>query len=386
MEAIEMGIKLDKEYTFTLWDGKVIVRPKLDMKYLYIEITSRCNLKCEMCFKQYWEDDEGDMDWELFLKILDDAEEFPDLKMIYLGGIGEPSVHPRFMDMVREVKRRGFALGMSTNGTLLTDKMLREFAKLGVDLVYFSMDTVPTAQNAITLGHIAAAVTADKIRKLVKYREEYGTHRPSIGVEVVVTKENYRELPELARYLLDLGVDSMLVSNLLPLTEEQTKDIIYDGSVDMKPILEELYKIAHSGLYIKLPYFELKTERQCDFDENNVAVVRWDGEVAPCYRFLHTYYEYIFGRKKKVNAYSFGNVREKSLAEIWTSEKYTWFRFTMKNYMYPSCTDCPLVDACDFVKTSDIDCWGNEPSCADCLWARRIVQCPIPQHNFGKFM
>ncbi|MNO01582.1 hypothetical protein D3C81_2217640 [compost metagenome] len=57
----------------------------------------------------------------------------------------------------------------------------------------------------------------------------------------------------------------------------------------------------------------------------------------------------------------------------------------MKNYMYPSCTDCDLRDACDFVKTSDIDCWGNEPSCADCLWSRRIVQCPIPQYMFGKF-
>ena len=94
---------MEKEYSFTLWDGKVIVKPKLDMKYLYIETTSRCNLHCEMCFKQYWEDSEGDMDWELFLKILDDAKEFPELKMIYFGGIGEPSVHPRFMDMVREV-------------------------------------------------------------------------------------------------------------------------------------------------------------------------------------------------------------------------------------------------------------------------------------------
>ncbi|MDK2869895.1 MAG: hypothetical protein PWP39_1130 [Pyrococcus sp.] len=292
---------MEKEYTFTLWDGKVVIKPKLDMKYLYLEITSRCNLKCKMCFKQYWEDEEGDMDYDLFLKILDDAEEFPELKMIYFGGIGEPTVHPRFMDMVREVKRRGFALGISTNGTLLTDKMLKELAELGVDLVYFSMDVLPTAQNVITLGHILAGVTAEKIKKLVKYRKEAGTHKPSIGVEVVVTKENYRQLPDLARYLLNLGVDAMLVSNLLPLTPEQVNDIVYDGSVDMRPIVDELYKIAHNGLYIKLPYFELKTERICDFDENKVAVVRWDGEVVPCYRFLHTYKEYIFGREKKNN-------------------------------------------------------------------------------------
>lgn len=52
--------------------------------------------------------------------------------MIYFGGIGEPTVHPRFMDMVREVKRRGFALGISTNGTLLTDEMMRSSRSLGL--------------------------------------------------------------------------------------------------------------------------------------------------------------------------------------------------------------------------------------------------------------
>ncbi|NJE25384.1 tungsten cofactor oxidoreductase radical SAM maturase [Thermococcus sp. MV5] len=373
------------EHKFRLWDAEVTIKPKLDMKYLYIEITSRCNLKCKMCFKQYWEDEEGDMDWDLFLKILDDAEEFPNLEMVLLGGIGEPTVHPQFIKMVREVKRRGFALGISTNGTLLTDEILEELVKLGVELIYFSMDTVPNVSGAITLGHLAAALTAEKIRKLVELKKKYGTGKPSIGVEVVVTKENYNQLSKIARYLRDIGADTLLLSNLIPMAEEQINDIVYDGSVNMEYYVQEVEKIAHYGLYVKIPYFELKSERRCEFDENNAAVIRWDGEVAPCYRFLHTYYEYIFGRKKKVNAYSFGNVKEERLSDIWRSRRYTWFRFIMKNYAYPSCTDCSLQESCDFVTTSDVDCWGNEPSCADCLWGRRLIFCPIPQHMYGKF-
>ncbi|KUK18616.1 radical SAM protein, partial [Thermococcus sibiricus] len=113
------------------WDNAKILIPKTpDAKYLYVEITNRCNLRCEMCFKQYWEDEEGDMDYNLFLKILDDAKEFPNLKMIYFGGIGEPFVHPHFMDMVKEVKRRGYAVGISTNGFLLTDDLVEELVKL----------------------------------------------------------------------------------------------------------------------------------------------------------------------------------------------------------------------------------------------------------------
>ncbi|MFA4662926.1 tungsten cofactor oxidoreductase radical SAM maturase [Pyrococcus kukulkanii] len=371
---------------FHLWGAEVSIEPKPDLKYLYLEITNRCNLKCEMCFKQYWEDEEGDMDWNLFLKILDDAEEFPELKMIYFGGIGEPAVHPRFMDMVREVKRRGFALGMSSNGVLLTESILEEFVKLGVDLIYFSMDAIPTASDIIKLGHVTSKVVEDRIKTLVKLKEEYKVEKPIIGVEVVATKENYQQLPEMALYLRELGVDSMLVSNLVPMTKEQAKLIVYDGSVDMDPIVKELQRIASGGPFMKIAEFKLRTERYCEFVENNVAVVRWDGEVFPCYRFLHTYPEVIFGREKKVVAHSFGNVKEESLRDIWMSRDFVWFRFIVRASAYPSCIDCPLNDSCSFVLDTRQDCWGNSPSCGDCLWGRGIILCPIPTEYMGKFL
>ncbi|WP_297504485.1 tungsten cofactor oxidoreductase radical SAM maturase, partial [Thermococcus sp.] len=329
-------------HKFELNGTFVLIPKKPDLKYLYIEITNRCNLRCEMCFKQYWEDPEGDMDWELFLKILDDAEELPDLEMIYFGGIGEPTVHPRFMDMVREVKRRGFALGISTNGFLLTDKRIRELVELGVDLMYFSVDSVPT--QPVDIGHIKPDYTGSRIRKIQEVKKELGKDVPHIGVEVVVTKENYNELVDVAHYVGSLGADTLLISNLLPITKEHAEMIVYDGSIDMTPIVNKLQSIYHGYLH-RIAEFSLRTERHCEFIEKKVAVIRWDGEVAPCYRFLHTYPEIVFGREKKVYAYSFGNVREKSLAEIWTSRDYSWFRFTVQNALYPSCTDCPLNES-----------------------------------------
>lgn len=189
----------------------------------------------------------------------------------------------------------------------------------------------------------------------------------------------------MVKFLFDMKVDVMFVLNLFLFILEQVDDIVYDGSVDMMFILDELYKIVYNGFYIKLLKFEFRMERQCDFDENNVVVVRWDGEVVFCYCFFYIYKEYIFGREKKVNVYFFGNVKEQSLVDIWMSEKYIWFCFMMKNYMYFFCIDCDLREVCDFVKMIDIDCWGNELSCVDCFWLRRIVQCLILQYMFGKF-
>lgn len=373
----------DDMHRFSFDNSLILIPKEPDLKYLYIEITNRCNLRCEMCFKQYWEDKEGDLDYNLFLKILDDAKEFPELEMIYFGGIGEPTVHPRFMDMVKEVKKRGYALGMSTNGFLLTDKRIKELVELGTDLIYISLDAIPTQETRI--GHIMPSVAVDRIKKIVEEKKRQGKDFPHIGVEVVITKENYWQMPHIADYLGDLGIDVLLFSNIIPIEKKHADQIVYDGSVDLQPYINELYAKAYKQFLLKLPEFQLRTERHCDFVEKKVAVVRWDGEVAPCYRFLHTYPEVIFGREKKVYAYSFGNVRDKSLKEIWTSRDYAWFRFVVKNALYPSCTDCPLVDSCSFVEDTNADCWSNTPSCGDCLWARRIVMCPIPEKGVKGF-
>ncbi|AIF70184.1 aldehyde ferredoxin oxidoreductase [Palaeococcus pacificus DY20341] len=370
-------------HEFYIDNVKVLIPAELDLKYLYIEVTNRCNLRCEMCFKQYWEDEEGDMDYALFLKILDDAEKFPDLRLIYFGGVGEPTVHPKFMDMVREVKKRGYAVGISTNGFLLTDERIKELVELGVDLVYISLDTLPVQPTK--LGHVMPSVTVDRLKKLMRAKKEKKSEIPHVGVEVVVTKENYMQMVEIAEYLSQFDINSLLFSNIIPVNEEHSKLIVYDGSVNLEPYINQMHARGYKGFLLKLPEFELRTERHCDFIEKKVAVVRWDGEVAPCYRFLHNYPEYIFGREKKVMAYSFGNVRDKSLMEIWTSREYSWFRFLVKNAIYPSCTDCSLVDSCSFAQDTQSDCWSNSPSCGDCLWARRIVLCPVPMEMNGKF-
>ena len=371
-------------YSFNFWNAKVIIEPKADLKYLFLEITGRCNLNCSMCFKKSFRDPEGDMPFELYQKIMDDCSFFPNLELIYLGGIGESTFHPNFDAIVKDIKARGYALGLSTNGTLLTDERIGYLVDIGLDVIYFSMDTLPG--NPSSLGHASSEGVLERIKKLIEVKRLKQKEVPSVGVEVVVTKENYKELPEMVRLFTRLGVQSVVISNLLPVDEKQVNSILYDESIDMTQIENRIHALSGRGVAIKLPAFKFKTERRCDFDESSSAVIRHDGNVSPCYRLLHSYDEYIFGRKKRVEAYSFGNVKDQSLYDIWTSRKYTLFRFIMKNYVYPSCTDCSLRDACDFVLSTEQDCWGNSPSCADCLWARNLILCPVPKKLFSRYL
>ena len=59
---------------------------------LFVEVTTRCNLRCAMCVKQAPGQAlvEGDMSGEVFGRL---APAFPHLEALVLNGIGEPTLH-----------------------------------------------------------------------------------------------------------------------------------------------------------------------------------------------------------------------------------------------------------------------------------------------------
>ncbi len=92
-----------------------------------IEITNRCNLRCQHCFIQCdrasWEDDIELTTAEL-CGILDQIAEAGCLWLLITGG--EPLMRSDFSEIYLHAKRRGFLITLFTNATLLTD----EFADL----------------------------------------------------------------------------------------------------------------------------------------------------------------------------------------------------------------------------------------------------------------
>lgn len=348
--------------------GYVVLDKKLDLRRLYVEITNYCNLSCKMCFRNEWSEKEGFMDEDLFRKIIFQAEKFPELSEIFFGGIGEPTVHPNFLEFLDLAKN--FRVSFSTNG-ILVEEMAEEIVKKNnVDRVYVSLDCIPPAKSEI--GHEESALEA--IIALDNAKEKYGKDKPTICVEFVVTKENVSELPKLPE-LRKYGVAEIIVSNLVPTSKELSDAIIYSPCKENNPA-DELVKKCFKGPKYVIPEFRVRTERSCNFVKRRSAVIRWDGEVCPCYRLLHDYAEFIFGRKVDVKSFSFGNVRETSLEDIWTSDKYLKFRYVVENSLYASCTDCKHVNGCYYSLSTEMDCFGNSPNCGDCLWARGIVVCP----------
>jgi putative metalloenzyme radical SAM/SPASM domain maturase len=185
---------------------------------LFVEVTSRCNLRCPMCVKQSGLEDalEGDMASETFEAL---SPAFPHLQALILNGIGEPLMHPRLEECIRAGKRSmpaGSWVGFQTNGHLLDKARGISLLEAGLDRIFLSVDaTSPelfrTVRGGGSLGHIERALDALSAAKNV-----HPGARLEVGAEFVIMRDNMRELPAIVAWLAARGVTRLIVSHILP--------------------------------------------------------------------------------------------------------------------------------------------------------------------------
>ena len=346
-----------------------------DVQRAYIEVTTHCNLSCTMCVRQAWRDPQGSMRAGTFQAIVEGLRAFPGLKRIIFGGYGEPLLHPNLVDMVAQAHSLGVGVTLLTNGLLLAPALAEALILAGVDTLVVSLDSqhVQAYRQAGKTG--GQDLVLDNLQAIHRMIRDCGWKLPALGIEYVVTQSNLEELYQLPDLARQAGASFVIVTNLLPHTPEMAKEIVYDR--------DELLNLGggwgmHRAGWIawgqpRLPRMKWGAVRQCRFIHDPALVIGWDGGVSPCFALMHSYPYYIYGRRKDVTRYVLGFVGDCSLADIWTSEEYVTFRARVNSFHFPSCVDCGID--CTYAQENS-DCWGNDPSCADCLWAQGIFHCP----------
>jgi len=340
------------------------------MNRVYLELTNRCNLICEMCYRNSWENTLGDMDKQLIDKI---SNELNDQTVVVFAGIGEPTIALNFKYAVEKLMNH--ELHITTNGIVTEEKLLllcENFNKIiisvdGTDDDYYKIRKADFTKITKTLKFIK------------EYKDTYKVSTPSIDFAFVLTKRNKDSIYSVIDLAHKYKIDQILISHLLPQNDVQKKDIFYtlDYNHEGHDYINKVNKYAYfdNRVVVNFPYMEIKTERYCQFVENDYTYIDYLGDVIPCYRYANTYKEIVFEREKKVLKHSFGNIRSKSIADIYNDKDYTDFRNNVLNTKHPSCVDCDFEDGCSFVESTEFDCMSYSPSCADCLWNRNIIKC-----------
>jgi pyruvate-formate lyase-activating enzyme len=179
-----------------------------------LEVTTRCNLHCEYCSHRHLEHQE-DVPFDLFVERLDRID-FTRVDNVDFTGLGEPALHPRLADMVREVRRRGSPthLRVVTNGTILSQRRFEALCDAGITSIAFSIDSLDPERFARSRGGARLRKVLDNLEALVEFRARRGGEGPRIRIKSVLLEEPYGEAERLLRYSAGLGLDMPHFSRL----------------------------------------------------------------------------------------------------------------------------------------------------------------------------
>jgi radical SAM protein with 4Fe4S-binding SPASM domain len=188
----EAGLLQEHPRKLPVWTKGRSADPSL--RYLEIQITGRCDKACRHCYLGPPED--RDMDPETFEVILDQFSEIQGLKVMVSGG--EPSCHPQFTAMTKNLPSRSLRAILITHGEWIGPG---EAALLGERFhqIQVSLDGLEAGHDALR-GKGSFEKAAAGIRNL----REAGV---PVSVGTMVHSQNLDEFDRMSKFIRGLGVE-----------------------------------------------------------------------------------------------------------------------------------------------------------------------------------
>lgn len=291
-----------------------------------IDIANRCNLRCISCF-HVSRDFKAlkDMTWETFEKVVEQAE--GRATAVTIGNHGEPFLHRQALEMLAELKRRGFFVNLINNGTRMFEETARKVIELGIDRVVFSVDSVDPDVYGNVRVHGTYEVTMTNVLTFLKLNYEAGM--PCyVNISMVDTPTALKSKVDLFDYFAQLPVHVSYISPMLNFQDsleirEQTKFVkLYGGQDDPSK-----WPVCVNG-----------------FDR---ILIRPSGEVSLCaidWNRVHI----------------LGNIHDTPYYELWNNDKAQEFRRGLITRDYRDierngtlCSKCDAKWACEVGKHQD---------------------------------
>lgn len=339
-------------------------------------VTQRCNLKCVHCYSRS-EDKSyaNELSTEEGIQLLDDLAQFGSPVVLFSGG--EPLIRPDILTLIRHATDSGMRAVLSTNGTLIDNRLAAKLKDIGLSYVGISLDGLAVVHDAFR----GVNGTFDKVIRAIQNCKEVGL---KVGLRFTINKRNFQEIdgifdlveeqqiPRICFYhLVYSGRGADLIKE--DLDHEQTRkvvDLIMERTLalhDKGMAVETLTVDNHAdGPYIYLRLLGENPERAAQVLEllkmnegNNsgrgIGCVSWDGSVHADQFWRH---------------HSFGNIRTRRFSEIWTdtSDELLQKLKEKKKFVRGRCALCKWLDICggNFrvrAEAAHGDLWAPDPAC-----------------------
>lgn len=195
------------------------------LKYLFLELTDQCNLRCRHCGSSCTADNRTylplDKIKEILLQVAAayDASEI----MVCITG-GEPFLHPDICDIVRFARRCGFTVGITSNGTLIDEVAARAIISSGLNTIAISVDGLENSHDSFR----NQAGSFDKAMRGIRYLKANGADPQVI---TVVHPGNISLLQAMFEFFKEEEISSWRLVNIDPIGRARAgSDILLSGN------------------------------------------------------------------------------------------------------------------------------------------------------------
>ena len=254
------------------------------------------------------------MSREVWERVLSEVKEYAMVMQFYFQG--EPLLNKDLAQMIAEAHEAGLYTIVSTNAQAMTRELAEALVQAGLSRIIVSMDGLTQA----SYGAYRIGGDVEKAKAALRYLKEAVSHQQSvircqIELQCLRLKTNEQEWKELKRQYKALGADR------LSLKTAQLYGYEHGHALMPSDARYSRYEQGADGLYHRK-----KRSRGCLRVWSGV-VVTTTGEVLPCC------YD-------KAHAYSYGNVKDAPIAELFRNEKALAFRRAAIEEQPKICQEC----------------------------------------------
>lgn len=290
-----------------------------------IEITHKCNLRCEHCYLEASPEAEGIMSLTSFKNLCNQLYERGVLTLEITGG--EVFVHPEIREMLEYALGKFKKIGLLTNGTLLKNEILELLDKYKNKIIIgISLDSVHPQTHDQFRGRKGAFERTCKTIQLLAGRQLY------VRVGMSIHPGNMWELKEMAFLVKELGaaafsynwVDDFGRGKHMMLEKNREE---YRKFIDYEQELIEEFR----GLIPVVPY-ERKATSNCGAGWRSVLIDP-NGNIRPCALFP--------------KEFSLGNIFKQTYEEIFDSKLvHTLWKVQSPRFSDACQKECPSRGYC----------------------------------------
>lgn len=255
-----------------------------------LELTSRCNLKCKMCYVCNGQSDRKAIDNELsaeqWLNLIGEAKAAGVMFLVLTGG--EVFLRQDFEEIYEEISRMGFNIEINTNATLITPEKAKWLGRIPPSKVSITMygASPETYENVCGIGE-----AYDRAVRGIDLLLDQGIN---VDIKTTLVKSNVNDFISLAEFAESRGIQLGIVDYVSPRRE----------GCNTRPENERLspQKLAEfevtADKYFKEKYGDkldstIKANDTCEGnDTDNMDLdcgagktsfwVTWDGRMIPC--------------------------------------------------------------------------------------------------------